>query len=118
MTGSVPDFDGAADDFVRLAPRLWDPLGRILVGHTAPRPGERVLDACCGAGASVLPAAQAVGGGSRVDAVDLSRALLEHAHRAAGDLPQVQFAHGDVSTWRSPPPRQVSRSRARSSRGG
>jgi SAM-dependent methyltransferase len=100
MTGSVSAFDAAAEDFVRLAPRLWDPLGRILVGHTAPRPGERVLDACCGAGASALPAARAVGADGRVDAVDLSGALLEHGRRAAGNLPQVRFAHGDVSAWR------------------
>jgi ubiquinone/menaquinone biosynthesis C-methylase UbiE len=94
------DFDAAAEDFVRLAPRLWNPLGRMLAGHTAPRPGERVLDACCGAGASALPAARAVGTAGRVDAVDLSLPLLEHARRAARDLPQARFVHGDVSTWR------------------
>lgn len=99
MADSVAAFDAAAEDFVRLAPRLWNPLGQILVDHTAPRPWERVLDACCGAGASALPAARAVGAGGCVDAVDLSRLLLEHGRRAAWALPQARFAHGDVSTW-------------------
>lgn len=93
-------FDAAAADFVALAPRLWDPLGRMLVERTAPRPGERVLDACCGAGASALPAARAVGDAGRVDAVDVSGGLLEHGRRAARDLPQLRFIHSDVTTWR------------------
>jgi trans-aconitate methyltransferase len=93
-------FDAAAVDFVALAPRLWEPLGRILVEHADPRPGERVLDACCGAGASALPAARAVGPAGRVDAVDLAGALVEHGRRAAGALPQLRFHHGDVTAWR------------------
>lgn len=93
-------FDAAAADFMTLAPRLWDPLGRMLAERSAPRPGERVLDACCGAGASALPAARAVTAAGRVDAVDVSGALLEGGRRAAGDLPQIRFVQGDVTTWR------------------
>jgi trans-aconitate methyltransferase len=93
-------FGAAAADFVALAPRLWEPLGRILVDHTDPHPGERVLDACCGAGASALPAARAVGPGGRVDAVDLVGALVDHGRRAAATLPQLRFHKGDVTTWR------------------
>jgi trans-aconitate methyltransferase len=93
-------FDAAAADFMTLAPRLWDPLGRMLVERSAPRPGERVLDACCGAGASALPAARAAGRAGRVDAVDVSGALVEGGRRAARDLPQLRFIQGDVTTWR------------------
>lgn len=93
-------FDAAAEDFAALAPRLWDPLGRRLVEHAAPRPGERVLDACCGTGASAVPAARAVGRDGHVDAVDIAGALLEHGRRAARDLPQVRFSRADVTTWR------------------
>jgi SAM-dependent methyltransferase len=95
-------FEAAAADFVTLAPRLWDPLGRILVEHAAPIPGERVLDACCGAGASALPAAQAVGPAGRVDAVDLAGPLLEHGRRAARDWPHLRFTCADVMSWQLP----------------
>jgi ubiquinone/menaquinone biosynthesis C-methylase UbiE len=92
-------FEGAATDFVTLASRLWDPLGRILVQHAAPRRGERVLDACCGAGASALPAARAVGSAGRVDAVDLTGPLVEHGRRAARDWPHLRFTRADVMAW-------------------
>jgi trans-aconitate methyltransferase len=93
-------FDAAHADFVALSPLLWNPLGQILVQHSAPRPGERVLDACCGAGASALPAARAVGADGRVDAIDLSAALLDHGRAAAQDLPHLRFIQSDVSAWR------------------
>lgn len=93
-------FDAAAPDFAALAPLLWDPLGRELVAHTAPRKGERVLDACCGAGASAIPAARAVGPDGRVDAVDLSARLLDAGRSAAQDLPQLCFQQSDAGTWR------------------
>jgi trans-aconitate methyltransferase len=96
----VAAFDAAHADFIALSPLLWDPLGQILVQHSAPRPGERVLDACCGAGASALPAARAVGADGQVDAVDLAGALLDHGRAAAQDLPHLRFIQGDVSTWR------------------
>jgi ubiquinone/menaquinone biosynthesis C-methylase UbiE len=53
---------------------LWDPLGEAYVDLVAPAPGDRVLDACCGAGASAIPAARAVGASGTVDAVDLTPA--------------------------------------------
>lgn len=92
-------FDEAAEGFVALAAPLWDPLGNMLVECTQPRPGERVLDACCGAGASARPAARVVGEAGRVDAVDLSGALLEAGRRAARGLPQLQFIQDDVTAW-------------------
>lgn len=47
-------FDAAAGDFLRLAPLLWDPVSAGLVAVSAPRPGERVLDACWAVGSSAL----------------------------------------------------------------
>jgi ubiquinone/menaquinone biosynthesis C-methylase UbiE len=93
-------FDAAHTDFATLAPRLWNPLGRALVAHSQPRTGEHVLDAFCGAGASALPAARAVGPSGQVDAVDLADALLEEGRTASLDLPQVRFIRADVSQWR------------------
>jgi ubiquinone/menaquinone biosynthesis C-methylase UbiE len=93
-------FDAAHADFAALAPALWNPLGKALVAHSQPRTGERVLDAFCGAGASALPAARAVGPSGHVDAVDLANALLEEGRRTALDLPQLRFIRADVSEWR------------------
>jgi ubiquinone/menaquinone biosynthesis C-methylase UbiE len=94
-------FDTTHAEFAALSPALWRPLGQALVAHARPRPGERVLDACCGAGASALPAAQATGPTGRVDAVDLAGALLAHgrAAAAAAGLPQLRFAEADVTSW-------------------
>lgn len=92
-------FDKAAEGFQALAAPLWDPLGGMLVERTQPRPGERVLDACCGAGASALPAAHAVGEAGRVDAVDVSGALIDAGRQVAPGLPQLRFIHGDVTAW-------------------
>jgi len=92
-------FDEAADAFVTLAAPLWDPLGSMLAERARPRPGERVLDACCGAGASARPAAHAVGEAGRVDAVDVASALIAAGRRAAPELPQLRFIHGDVTAW-------------------
>ncbi|MFE3454881.1 hypothetical protein ACFXJ8_38755 [Nonomuraea sp. NPDC059194] len=48
-------FDRAAADFVRLAPHPWNPIGQACVDLAGIQPGDRVLDACCGAGGSVPP---------------------------------------------------------------
>ena len=95
-------FDAAADAFALWAPTLWDPLGAPTVDVAAPSPGERVLDACCGAGSSAIPAARAVGPGGLVDAVDLSERLLHQGRlrAAAAGLSQLRFVQADVSAWR------------------
>jgi ubiquinone/menaquinone biosynthesis C-methylase UbiE len=97
-------FSAGAEEFHRWSPLLWDPVGEATAAAAAPGPGERVLDACCGAGASALPAARAVGGGGVVDAVDLSRSLLDIAEsRAQAEgLRNIRFQQHDVTTW-SPP---------------
>ncbi|RZQ63751.1 class I SAM-dependent methyltransferase [Amycolatopsis suaedae] len=101
-----PDFAGtvfgaAAGEFARWSGRLWRPLGEISVAAVRPRPGDRVLDACCGAGASALPAAAAVGPDGRVDAVDVAAGLLEQGRAEARvrGLGNVRFAEHDVLTW-------------------
>ncbi|MQA10166.1 MAG: methyltransferase domain-containing protein [Pseudonocardiaceae bacterium] len=61
----------------------------------------RVLDLCCGAGASALPAARAVAPGGAVDAVDLAAGLLRHGERAAADagVRNVRFIEADATAW-------------------
>jgi SAM-dependent methyltransferase len=95
----VHAFDAAATDFDRLAEHLWDRIGRATADAARLQPGERVLDACCGTGASARPAAAAVGPDGRVDAVDLSAPMIEVLNRAAADLPQLRGHASNVLDW-------------------
>jgi len=92
-------FDAAHQHFAVLAPILWNPMGQATVRLADPRPGERVLDVCCGAGASAIPAARAVGPTGRVDAIDLSEQLLAQGRANAPDLTQLHFTAADATTW-------------------
>ncbi|GAB2879042.1 hypothetical protein GCM10027074_54180 [Streptomyces deserti] len=97
-------FSAGAEEFHRWSPLLWDQVGQATAEVSAPALGERVLDACCGAGASALPAARAVGPGGLVDAVDLSGALVtlgEQRARQEG-LTNVRFHQHDVTAWSAP----------------
>lgn len=94
-------FDDGADHFERLAPALWNPMGNAVVAAADLQPGENVLDACCGSGSSTIPAAQSVVPLGHVDAVDLSRSLLDlaAAKAAALDIDAITFRHADVISW-------------------
>lgn len=101
-------FDAASAGFARIAPALWNPLGERLVEGSAPAAGERVLDACCGTGASALPAARRVGPSGAVDAVDVSDGMTAVGRAAAGtDLPWLRFTTADVTTWTGDAPYDV-----------
>jgi 2-polyprenyl-3-methyl-5-hydroxy-6-metoxy-1,4-benzoquinol methylase len=41
----------------------FGPMGERIVAHAGLRPGQSVLDVACGKGATLLPAARAVGDG-------------------------------------------------------
>lgn len=97
--GTLGAWDAAAEDFARLSEHLWGPVGAGTVAVTRPAEGERVLDACCGSGASAEPAARAVGPRGVVDAVDLSAAMVRVAGRATPLLPQLRTHAADVTTW-------------------
>lgn len=102
VSGVAELFDRAAADFRRLGPLLWDPIGERTAAAVSPQPGERVLDACCGDGASALPAAAAVGPAGHVDAVDVSLAMVHALARRARDLPALHVHCADVTTWEDP----------------
>jgi ubiquinone/menaquinone biosynthesis C-methylase UbiE len=101
--GSV--FDAAAAGFAEWSPLLWDRVGTASAAAAVVRQGERVLDACCGAGAATLPAGRAVGPSGHVDAVDLSAALLDIGRRRARaeGLDAVSFHHADLMAWAGDP---------------
>jgi ubiquinone/menaquinone biosynthesis C-methylase UbiE len=80
-----------------LALRFYDEAIGVVVDELKPAPGERVMDAGCGAGVHAIRAARA---GCQVDAVDFSRAALEDAAaraRLAGVERQIRFEFGDLT---------------------
>lgn len=93
----VSAYTHAADTFDTLP--FWHHYGRRTVALLAPAPGARVVDLCCGTGASALPAAEAVGPSGSVLGVDLTPALVEvaRARAAAAGLAHARFAAGDVA---------------------
>jgi ubiquinone/menaquinone biosynthesis C-methylase UbiE len=95
----------AAADFYDAAPlSFWDYFGRRTIELASLPSGSRVLDVCCGAGASALPAAEAVGPTGNVVGVDLAKQLLESAHAKAVQrrLGNIDFEVGDMLTMRFP----------------
>ncbi|WP_079277949.1 class I SAM-dependent methyltransferase [Streptomyces sp. CB03234] len=89
----------------RLFSALWAPIGSAAVKAARLRPGVHVLDACCGSGASAIPAAEQVSPHGVIDAVDLAESSLERgrAKAAIRGLSNVRFVHGDVLDWPAPP---------------
>jgi ubiquinone/menaquinone biosynthesis C-methylase UbiE len=89
----------AAADFYDASPlSFWDYFGRRTIELASLPIGSRVLDVCCGAGASALPAAEAVGPTGNVIGVDLAARLLESARAKAVErrLGNVDFEVGDM----------------------
>lgn len=95
----VRAFDSAATDFERLGRHLWEPIGAATLDLTEPVAGERVLDACCGTGASAVPAAHRVGVDGLVDAVDVSAPMIDQLSRLAAGIPQLRAHQADVTSW-------------------
>jgi len=97
-------YGAAADHYSLPALGFWDRFGAATVARLPLAPGQRVLDLCCGAGASALPAAHAVGAGGQVLGVDLAAPLLDLARaRAASErLANVEFRHGDATRTQLP----------------
>jgi demethylmenaquinone methyltransferase/2-methoxy-6-polyprenyl-1,4-benzoquinol methylase len=86
--------------FDRISP-VYDPMNRLMTAGldrrwrrltvaAAVRPGDRVLDACCGTGDLALEAQRA---GGRVTGLDFSGRMLERARRKSS---AVEWVRGDV----------------------
>jgi SAM-dependent methyltransferase len=95
---SAATYAATADHFDDPALSFWDRFGRETVARIGLRPGDRVLDACCGTGASALPAAQLVGSTGHVLGVDLAEPALALARGKAlrRGLTAVDFRAADV----------------------
>jgi len=91
-------YNAAADSYDDPANSFWERFGRETVDRLGLRPGARVLDVCCGSGASAIPAARQVGQEGSVLGIDLAEQLLERARAKASahGLPQAEFRLGDM----------------------
>ncbi|OLB17417.1 MAG: ubiquinone biosynthesis protein UbiE [Verrucomicrobia bacterium] len=97
-------YNAAADYYDASPLSFWDYFGRQTIELASLRIGSRVLDVCCGAGASALPAAEAVGQTGAVIGVDLAKALLESARTKAIQrrLGNIEFEVGDMLSMTFP----------------
>jgi ubiquinone/menaquinone biosynthesis C-methylase UbiE len=95
-------YNAAADFFDHPANTFWERYGRRTIELLDLTAGERVLDVCCGSGASAIPAAQAVGPTGSVVGIDLAENLLDLARTKARkhELTNVQFESGDMTALR------------------
>jgi demethylmenaquinone methyltransferase/2-methoxy-6-polyprenyl-1,4-benzoquinol methylase len=99
-TGRLPA-DSVRRMFDRIAP-VYDAMNHVMTAGLdrrwrritvaeAVRPGDRVLDACCGTGDLAIAATRA--GAAEVVGLDFSEAMLERARRKA---PELEWRSGDV----------------------
>jgi demethylmenaquinone methyltransferase/2-methoxy-6-polyprenyl-1,4-benzoquinol methylase len=97
--GTLPPAD-VRTMFDRIAP-VYDVMNRLmtagldlrwrrLAARAVVRPGDRVLDACCGTGDLALAAR---GAGGEVTGLDFSAKMLERARRKA---PSIEWVEGDL----------------------
>jgi demethylmenaquinone methyltransferase / 2-methoxy-6-polyprenyl-1,4-benzoquinol methylase len=98
-TGRLPA-EGVRAMFDRIAP-VYDAMNRVMTAgldqrwrraaaHAAVRPGDAVLDACCGTGDLALACARA---GGIVTGLDFSERMLERARRKG---PALRWVEGDL----------------------
>ena len=57
-------------------PAMFLPWATLLLGHAAPKPGERILDIACGTGVVARLAAPMAGADGQVVALDINAAML------------------------------------------
>lgn len=97
-------YNAAADCFDASPLSFWDYFGRRTIELASLPIGSRVLDVCCGTGASALPAAEVVGQTGKVIGIDLAEQLLELARTKAikKRLDNIGFETGDMLSLRFP----------------
>ena len=98
-SGTLPP-EGVRSMFDRIAP-VYDAMNRVMTAgldqrwrretvRAVVRPGDEVLDACCGTGDLAVAARRA---GARVTGLDFSERMLE---RARSKDASVEWVHGDL----------------------
>jgi ubiquinone/menaquinone biosynthesis C-methylase UbiE len=97
---STATFNSAADYFDAPALPFWNRFGQNTVDRIQLQPGAKVLDVCCGSGASAIPAAVKVGHTGSVLGADLADSLLELARQKSQQqgLTNIEFRCGDFTS--------------------
>ena len=93
-------YNAAADSYEARPLEFWRRYGQRTVQRLDLAEGDRVLDVCCGTGASAIPAAKTVGANGAVTAIDLAEELLDlgRAKAAASGVHWLEFQQGDMTT--------------------
>ena len=91
----APSYDRLNDALSLGLHRLWK---RQAIAWVQPRPGQRLLDLCCGTGDLALVLAEKVRPGGLVLGLDAAAAPLEQARRRARRCPwlPLEFRQGDA----------------------
>ncbi len=97
-------FNTASDRFDAPALSFWNRFGQQTINHLSLNPGDRILDVCCGSGASAIPAAISVGSTGEVIAVDIAESLLQLArdNSQQRELNNIEFCCADFETLEFP----------------
>jgi ubiquinone/menaquinone biosynthesis C-methylase UbiE len=74
-------FDSAAESYDRVGPNIFTKFGERLVEHMPLKQGMGVLDIATGTGATLIPAARAIGHDGRAIGIDLSGAMLQQTRK-------------------------------------
>jgi ubiquinone/menaquinone biosynthesis C-methylase UbiE len=92
-------FNAAAAHFDDAPLFFWEHCGTRTVALAGIGPGHRVLDACCGTGASAIPAARLVGPQGTVVGVDIAARPLAMARAKAArlGLANTEFVCADMT---------------------
>src|ERR1043165_4974585 len=91
-------YNAASDFYDHPVNTFWEQYGRRTVSRLRPKAGSRILDVCCGSGASAIPAAEAVGSEGFVLGIDLAKNLIELAKTKVRErsLRNVEFRVADI----------------------
>ena len=91
-------YNSASDHYDDAVNSFWQRFGQRTIERLALPRGARVLDVCCGSGASAIPAAGAVGGTGSVIGLDLAEKLLALARAKVQrqGLSNIEFRIGDM----------------------
>jgi ubiquinone/menaquinone biosynthesis C-methylase UbiE len=92
---AIATYNSAADTFDAAPLSFWSRYGQRTIDRLELQPGDKVLDVCCGTGASAIPAAIAVGPTGAVLGVDVSDGLLGLARVKSQNLNNIEFRNHD-----------------------
>ena len=95
---AMSTYNAAADFYDHPVNTFWEWYGQQTVSRLGLKAGAKILDVCCGSGASAIPAAKAVGPNGFVLGIDLAENLIELAKTKARErgLENIEFRVADM----------------------